>query len=151
MLGHELLDPLGIEGEIRRSQGLALLDMSTSLASDKQLRNVKGQLCFDKQVALSGYEIHAGITTGPALERPMIRLGRESDGAISPDGQIMGTYVHGLFGSAEACAALLRWAGLAEAKVEDYYAITEVAINRLADAIEHALDMDALYSLIKEK
>ncbi len=150
MLGNELLDPEGIEGKLRKSQGLGLLDMTTTLVSDKQLRNVRGQLCMAGMPAVAGYEIHAGITTGSALDRPLIKFEQGHDGAISDDDQVMGSYVHGLFGSADACASLLAWAGLSDVKRVDYDEITETAIDRLADTIEQTLDMDVIYSLIKD-
>ena len=57
---------------------------------------------------MSGYEIHMGETIGPALAHPAVELddGRR-DGAVSPDGQMLATYLHGLFDEPEPCAALL--------------------------------------------
>jgi len=92
-------------------------------------------------VPVSGYEIHAGVSNGPALEQPAVRLddGR-CDGAISTDGQILGTYLHGLFEEPEACAALLRWAGLEAVHTVDYHGLRERDIERLADLVETHLD-----------
>ncbi|WP_122875563.1 cobyric acid synthase, partial [Pseudomonas viridiflava] len=111
MLGEQMHDPLGLEGAAGSSPGLGLLAMSTVLESEKQLRNVRGRLTLE-DAEVSGYEIHAGVTTGAALEQAAVRLddGR-CDGAQSADGQILGTYLHGLFESPAACSALLRWAG----------------------------------------
>ena len=85
-------------------------------------------------VPVSGYEIHAGVSNGPALKRPAVRLddGR-CDGAISTDGQILGTYLHGLFENERACAALLHWAGLETVEAFDYHGLRERDIERLAD------------------
>ena len=101
---------LGLEGAPGSSAGLGLLGFSTELAAEKQLRNVRGHLLLEN-AEVNGYEIHAGVTTGVALEQPAVRLddGR-CDGAQSADGHILGTYLHGLFESPEACGALLRWA-----------------------------------------
>ncbi|KGS13417.1 cobyric acid synthase, partial [Pseudomonas coronafaciens] len=83
----------------------------------------------------------AGVTTGAALEQPAVRLddGR-CDGAQSTDGQILGTYLHGLFESPAACSALLRWAGLENVQSVDYHALRERDIERLADLVEKHLD-----------
>ncbi|MBF8742612.1 cobyric acid synthase [Pseudomonas guariconensis] len=147
MLGQQVHDPLGLEGEAGSSPGLGLLDYATVLEAEKQLRNVCGTLGLE-QAAVSGYEIHAGVTCGPALERPAVQLadGR-CDGAISVDGQILATYLHGLFEGSHSCAALLRWAGLDDAQVIDYEALRERDIERLADLVERHLDTTRLREL----
>lgn len=97
---------------------------------------------------VSGYEIHAGVTSGDALLSAAVLLddGR-SDGALSADGQILGTYLHGLFETPAACSALLRWAGLQEVQEVDYHGLRERDIERLADLVEHHLDTDLLRNL----
>ncbi|MFL9814910.1 cobyric acid synthase [Stutzerimonas sp. VN223-3] len=147
MLGESIADPLGLEGAAGQSDGLGLLALSTELAAEKQLRNVRGRLCLG-DADISGYEIHAGISSGPALERAAVHLddGR-MDGAISEDGQVLGTYLHGLFESPAACEALLRWAGLENAQRVDYHALRERDIERLADLVEAHLDTARLHEL----
>ena len=147
MLGEQVHDPLGLEGPPGSSPGLGLLAFATELEAHKQLRNVRGRLTLEN-AAVSGYEIHAGVTTGPALERAAVLLddGR-SDGACSADGQILGSYLHGLFEAPAACTALLRWAGLADVQEVDYHALRERDIERLADLVEQHLDTDYLREL----
>ncbi|MEE4859098.1 cobyric acid synthase [Pseudomonas alliivorans] len=147
MLGEQMHDPLGLEGAAGSSPGLGLLAMSTVLESEKQLRNVRGRLTLE-DAEVSGYEIHAGVTTGAALEQAAVRLddGRY-DGAQSTDGQILGTYLHGLFESPAACSALLRWAGLRDVQAVDYHALRERDIERLADLVEKHLDGTLLRQL----
>ncbi len=147
MLGERIADPLGIEGEAGQSEGLGLLTLTTELAAQKQLRNVRGHLLLG-DAPIEGYEIHAGISQGPALERAAVRLedGR-MEGAVSADGQVLGTYLHGLFETPEACQALLGWAGLNEAQRVDYHALRERDIERLADMVEAHLDTARLKSL----
>ena len=147
MLGERIADPLGIEGEAGQSEGLGLLTLTTELAAQKQLRNVRGHLLLG-DAPIEGYEIHAGISQGPALERAAVQLedGR-MEGAVSADGQVLGTYLHGLFETPEACQALLGWAGLNEAQRVDYHALRERDIERLADMVEAHLDTARLKSL----
>lgn len=147
MLGRTLSDPHGLEGAAGDSAGLGWLELDTVLEPEKQLRNVRGRLALEN-AEVGGYEIHAGVTSGPALESPAVRLddGR-CDGALSADGQVMGTYLHGLFESPAACAALLRWAGLGEVVEQDYHALRERDIERLADQVEAYLDTQKLKSL----
>lgn len=148
MLGDAIHDPLGIEGEPGSSKGLALLEFSTTLEAEKQLRNVRGTLMLE-DAPVSGYEIHAGISEGRALQRPAVRLEHGADGAISGDGQILATYLHGLFESRQTTDALLRWAGLRDAVTPDYHARREADIDRLADAVESYLDTATLRELLQ--
>ncbi len=83
MLGDHIHDPLGIEGEAGSSAGLGLLELGTTLAAEKQLRNVRGKLLLE-DAPVAGYEIHAGISTGTALQSPALQLEHGADGAISP-------------------------------------------------------------------
>ena len=143
MLGTQIHDPQGLEGPAGSGDALGLLEMETTLHPHKQLHQVAGQLCLDG-AAVSGYEIHMGISQGAALNRPAVQLNGRNDGAISADGQILGSYLHGLFDHPEACAALLRWAGVKEAQGLDYAALREREIERLADAMEQHLDLAGL-------
>jgi len=148
MLGHTIEDPLGIEGEPGMSAGLGWLDMITTLAPEKRLRNVAGRLAF-ADAPVTGYEIHAGVSRGEALQRPLVDLGEDEDGALAPDGQVAGTYLHGLFDQPAAATALLAWVGLAEAvAAPDMGALREAAIERLADAVETHLDTERLLDIL---
>ena len=148
MLGQHIHDPQGIEGEAGSSAGLGLLELETTLAAEKQLRNVRGTLLLE-DAPVSGYEIHAGISSGAALSNPALQLEHGADGAISVDGQILATYLHGLFESPEACSALLRWAGLRDVQATDYRARCEADMERLADAVESCLDTVKLCELFQ--
>lgn len=149
MLGLSLHDPYGLEGDAGSSDGLGLFDLETTQARDKQLRNVRGTLAID-DAPVSGYEIHTGVTAGPALACPAVHLEHRSDGALSGDGQILGTYLHGLFESPSACTALLAWSGLGDVQTIDYQAQREASIERLADAVAAHLDTARLRSIIKQ-
>ena len=144
MLGRAIADPEGVEGSAGESPGLGWLDLTTALLPGKRLCNVSGRLQPDG-ARVRGYEIHVGRTHGPALERPAVLLddGRP-DGAISADGQVMATYVHGVFEEAAACAALLRWAGLSRPVEVDHGVRREQMLDRLADTIESACDLGRL-------
>ncbi|MBK8535339.1 MAG: cobyric acid synthase [Candidatus Competibacteraceae bacterium] len=144
MLGRWIHDPAGLEGEPGSSPGLGLLDFETTLEPEKQLRRVEGRLMLSDAL-ITGYEIHVGVSTGPALAKPVVQLsdGRW-DGAVSDDGQIFGTYLHGLFDAASARDALLHWTGLAVRETPDYRQQREDGINRLADAIEAHLNLGSL-------
>ncbi len=143
MLGEAIHDPRGLEDTPGSIEGLSLLPMQTTLEEEKQLRRVSGQLTLG-DVPIEGYEIHMGISEGAALQRPAVQLGNATDGAISADNQILGTYLHGLFERQEACNTLLRWAGLKEQQAIDYRRLREQEIDRLADGMEQHLDMEQI-------
>jgi len=145
MLGRRLHDPHGLEGAASSVEGFGYLDFETTLEAAKQLRQVRGTLA-EGGAAIAGYEIHMGMTEGAALARPAVQLddGR-ADGAISADGQILATYLHGLFDAPEACRALLAWAGVRDAQAQDYAALREASLERLADTCEAHLDLATLF------
>ena len=143
MLGKKLHDPHGIEGVTGSIDGLNLLDFETTIEKQKELKLVEGQFISDN-AAVSGYEIHMGISEGPALNNPAIRLQDKVDGVISEDNQIMGTYLHGLFDKTSALSSLLKWAGLNETSAFDYEALREQELDRLADEMKKHIDIDLL-------
>lgn len=147
MLGRRIADPRGIEDQAGDSLGFGWLELETELAEEKTLRQVQGHLAFGNGAALHGYEIHAGISHGPALDCPAVRIAERVDGAISSDGHILGTYLHGLFDSAEACAGLLAWAGLDAPESFDAKARREASLERLADSLEHHLDIERVLAI----
>jgi adenosylcobyric acid synthase len=148
MLGRRIADPDGIEGSAGESAGLGWLEIDTTLANEKQLRNAAGVLSLE-QARIRGYEIHTGVSEGEGLSRPFALLddGRP-DGALSSDGQVLGTYLHGAFEAPAACAALLRWAGLAQPAVTDYALLREQSIERLADAVESHLNVERIAAFL---
>jgi adenosylcobyric acid synthase len=146
MLGKYLHDPHGIEGPAGSGAGLGLLDFETTLEYEKQLTRVDGNFIWDG-AGVSGYEIHMGISTGPALKNPAVKLKNKFDGVVSDDGQIIGTYLHGLFDKETALLSLLKWAGLDEIKSFDYESLREEELNRLAEEIEKNIDIDSLFTL----
>lgn len=146
MLGNHVADPEAIEGPAGISEGLGLLDMETVLKPEKQLRREQGRLMLAGAACVEGYEIHAGVTTGSALGTPAVQLQDRTDGAVSEDNQIFGTYLHGLFDHPEALVSLMNWAGLAQVKTLDYRGRQEKEIERLADAIEAHLDLDKTFA-----
>ncbi|WEX11438.1 cobyric acid synthase [Chelativorans sp. AA-79] len=143
MLGRRVLDPQGIEGNQREADGLGFLDVETVMAPEKAVRNVEARSAR-YPVPLSGYEIHLGETTGPDCGRPVAFIGDRPDGAMSPDGRVFGTYLHGLFG-----ADAFRRAFLAEFGVRStggYREQVEAALDAIAGDLERHLDCDGIFA-----
>lgn len=149
MIGTWLHDPHGLESAVTSRPGLGILDYETTLEPQKQLRQVRGRL-VESGACASGYEIHMGVSAGPALARAAIQLddGR-FDGARSEDGQVIATYLHGLFDQQEACSALLGWAGLDRPVPVNYSMLREASIDRLADTLTQHLEIDRLLAAVR--
>lgn len=149
MLGQSIADPLGVEsapGTV--TEGLGYLNVHTIMASQKTLRQVQGHLTWGAAPVV-GYEIHMGQSEGSDAARPFVTThdGRK-EGAISEDGQIMGTYLHGLFDTSAATDALLSWGGLQYGHGVDLAKIQQEGFNAIADCIEAHLDMPAILKIL---
>ncbi|MDP9108096.1 MAG: cobyric acid synthase, partial [Pseudomonadota bacterium] len=135
MLGRSVADARGVEGPSGTSEALGLLDMTTELTATKRLAEVHGRCTF-ADAPVRGYEIHMGRSDGPALRRPAFLIEGQPEGARSDDDQVLGTYLHGVFDTPAACAALLAWAGYGGTDTVDLNALREVSLERIADAAE---------------
>ena len=143
MLGRAITDPDGVEGEPGTSAGLGLLDVETTLARVKQLRLEDARHAASGE-PISGYHMHMGVTSGPDRDRPFARVGEEPEGAVSPDGRVAGTYLHGLFAADGFRRVLL---GNAADPDLAYEAGVEATLDALASHLEQHLDLDALLTL----
>lgn len=146
MLGSRISDPEGIEGPPGAVDGLGLLDIETVLTGDKRLEAVSGS-SFDG-VSLVGYEMHVGRTTGPDCAQPFSVVGGKADGALSRDGRICGTYLHGLFADDRQRSAWLERLG-GGASGLNYEAGVDEVLDRLAAHMEKHLDLDGLLRLAR--
>ncbi|PBB25752.1 cobyric acid synthase CobQ [Mesorhizobium sp. WSM4312] len=147
MLGRRVRDPDGIEGSITEAEGLGLLDIETVMEPEKTVRNVSAHsVQFD--LPLEGYEIHLGRTTGPDTMRPSAIINGVADGAISADGKVSGTYMHGLFGADAFRGKFLESLGIKGGGI-DYRAEVERALDDVAAELETHLDCDAIFSLAR--
>lgn len=146
MLGTRITDPLGLEGEERDIEGLGLLDVETEMAPEKTVRNSSAR-SLEYDAPLTGYEIHLGVTRGADCARPSVAIDNRADGAISADGRVMGTYLHGLFGSDAYRRALLASFGV-EAGAQSYCQTVDQALDQVAEELEAVLDKHWLASLL---
>jgi adenosylcobyric acid synthase len=147
MLGRAVHDPDGIEGARGTATGLGLLDVETTLAADKRLEPAHGAT-FD-QIPFSGYEMHMGVTEGAACARPFARLADGSaEGAMSADGRVIGTYIHGLFADDRQRSAWLeRFASGGSAVAYD--ALIDETLDKLAAHLAAHIDIDRLLKLAR--
>jgi adenosylcobyric acid synthase len=147
MLGRTVADPQGIEGPPGEVAGLALLDVQTVLSDYKRLEPISG--ATDGGVPFRGYEMHMGVTVGADCARPFARLdGGAAEGAVSADGRVFGTYIHGLFADDRQRAAWLARLS-AGAPGLCYDDVIEQTLDRLAAHLETHLDLDRLLKLAR--
>ncbi|MER9854351.1 MULTISPECIES: cobyric acid synthase [unclassified Mesorhizobium] len=147
MLGRMVRDPDGIEGSVTEAEGLGLLDVETVMEPEKTVRNVSARsVPFD--LPLEGYEIHLGRTTGPDTLRPWAVINGVDDGAVSADGKVIGTYMHGLFGADGFRGKFLESLGIKGGGI-DYRAEVERALDEVAAELETHLDCDAIFALAR--
>ena len=143
MLGASVSDPEGVEGPAGAVPGLGLLDVETTLSARKRLERVAA-----KHVAtgseVSGYEMHMGRTTGPDCQRPFLTIDGQPEGAVSANGRVMATYMHGLFGSDTFRGAFLSGLRLGAGARVAYDETVDRTLDALADHLEAVLDVDAI-------
>ena len=153
MLGKLVSDPLGIEGNVGTAPGLGLLDVTTKLTSEKAVTKVSGtDIKFGKKI--TGYEIHIGSTYGPDCARPLvsIRSGNSEerlDGASSPNGLVLGTYVHGLFIEDEFRHAFLQYCGLEKLSMSSFDLEIETALDEFSEHLDKNIDVPRLLDLAR--
>ena len=147
MLGRTIADPDGIEGVPATVEGLGLIDITTTLTTEKRLEPVRGT--SNDGAPFSGYEMHMGATAGPDCMRPFAQLADGTpEGAVSADGRTVGTYVHGLFADDRQRAAwLARFAG-GSATIA-YDELIERTLDALAAHVAAHLDLDRLLTLAR--
>lgn len=160
MLGKKLLDPDAVEGNGLDAVGLGLLPVSTVFQADKKTVQMSGELVAtaftENKMSLTGYEIHLGTTeiedkhVSPFL---LLEDGRV-DGAVSADGQVIGTYFHGIFHNREFTRIVVndlrKSKGLSpiDETVKSDSERREEAYNLLANHVKAHIDMDLLYKIM---
>jgi adenosylcobyric acid synthase len=146
MLGKTIADPEGLDGRAGTVEGLGLLDIATTMSADKSTTLVTG-IHAATGAAVEGYEIHLGRSEGADCVRPLLTIDGRADGAMSADGRIQGTYVHGLFTGDAFRKAWLAHFGIASSLA--YGARIETALDALADHLEKHLDIEQILKIAR--
>ncbi|HEY3331532.1 MAG TPA: cobyric acid synthase [Capsulimonadaceae bacterium] len=157
ILGKSIDDPFGVDGSSDRSSlGLGLLPIATTFEQDKSVKQGTGRTVGSPfgGISVKGYEIHLGCTVvvPNAAEKPFIDLGSHSDGYVLGDGQIIGTYVHGIFDNDSFRSAWLNRvrerASFPIRAPVNTSAVKEKSFDRLAQACRDNLDIEKLLELM---
>jgi len=139
MLGHEIIDEAGMEsaGSIK---GFGWLDMVTTMQLDKTLKRIEATAKWPKAAPVHGYEIHYGDDHPDKSLFPFSHR--------SSDGQVYGTYLHGLFVSSPFRAAWLAEMGINSEGGDNHEARIMASLDRLADALEQRIKPELLAPLL---
>lgn len=160
MLGQIILDPLNIEGTKGSIRGMGIINTITQIESEKTMTRVEGYMKLpDFNGRIYGYEIHMGKTiTGQDMD-PLVQINMENgiettkeDGVYTKDERIFGTYVHGILDSTEFREYLLNKIraekSIPHRKSPVYEGFREEELNKLADIVREALDMNKIYEVM---
>jgi adenosylcobyric acid synthase len=147
MLGKSVADPEGIEGAPGEEPGLGLLDVSTVMTPQKTLTRASASHVATG-APIEAYEIHIGRTEGSDRARAFAMLNGEAEGAVSADGRVSGTYLHGLFSSDDFRKAYLARLDIPSTD-QRYLARVEDALDALADHLDAHLDVDGIFALAR--
>ena len=158
MLGERITDDEGVEAARGASvPGLGLLPVETRFAAAKTTRQASGEVRASvgpwagaTGLPVTGYEIHMGQHAGEGAARPLLDLGGRPDGAVSPDGRVAGTYLHGLLHNDGVRTALLAALGRsgAGAGAAAFAERREEAFDRFASVVRGHLDMGRVRALV---
>ena len=164
MLGERLFDPNHTESRIPEIAGLGLMDFDvtfhetkTTVQSHGTIECSAGWLSEHNGLMLDGYEIHTGTNDFRQGCIPFLRLnGRdEVDGVVNAAGNIMGTYLHGIFDTGSFWHALVDHVRKEKGIQDDGGEVLTMEefrkreYDRLADGVRQNLDMDAVYKIIR--
>ncbi len=148
MLGQWIDDPDGIEGPPGKVPGLGHLHVTTVMKPEKRLALTQATY-LPTGDAVQGYEIHIGQTDGPDRAHGWLSVNGRTEGAASPNGQVRGCYLHGLFAADRFRATFLQNLG-ASGPITAYGAGVEATLDALAEHLEAHLDIDAILGLARQ-
>lgn len=145
MMGDEVRDPEGVEGNIPSLRGLGILPVITTIEGGKQTRQCQFSFIGNRAIAGAGYEIHAGQTTST---NPLCQMDNgETDGCFLNE-KTWGTYIHGIFDNASVIESVLRQVNPEFSSAIDYKTKKEEGYNQLADIIRENVDLDYIYNCL---
>ena len=163
MLGSRLSDPDHSESKVPETAGLGLLDMEVVFEKEKQTVQASGTIGCEtgwltgyNGTVLDGYEIHAGRNLYGPEAIPWLRTGGRTDGVMNSQGNVLGTYLHGLFDDGrlfEAIAGRIRRERGEDRGTQEpisFEAFREKEFDRIAAIVRESVDMDAVYRIIHE-
>lgn len=173
MLGNTIRDPFEVESKLKEIEGMKLLDIDTVFEEEKTTTRIRANINSQKiksnilkycnqeedKNEIYGYEIHMGATTYGSETEALFNIGNKNeqkanykDGAINKSGNIMGTYIHGIFDSIyfrQYIANMLRdKKGIKLKQSSRYENLREKELDKLADIVRNSIDLEAIYRIM---
>ncbi len=164
MLGKVLEDPYGVETTLESMEGLDILPIKTVFEEKKITTRVNGIIAKDlinndTPLSIYGYEIHMGKTTLLDDGKSLININKSNneeanhlDGVVNNKGNVMGTYIHGIFDGVEfrqhIINGLRRDKGIEEKVSMAYEHLREKELDKLADLVRASIDMNKIYKIM---
>lgn len=149
MMGEKITDPLQIEGDIPDIAGLGILPVATTITNEKLTEQCSFKF-KDSNNKCSGYEIHMGETTASETDIPLCILSNGKTDGYLLNKNCWGTYIHGILDNQIVIQDLLSGFNLEQESDFNYQEFKENQYDKLADLIRENIDMDLLYSHLKE-
>lgn len=170
ILGQSIKDPYFTESAVSETSGLGLLDIETVFETEKMTTQISGSIENMESTPLAelsgkkinGYEIHMGVSTRldkcKAFLKIEDRLGEKVDvldGAINENGNVFGTYIHGIFDDIDFTRTYLnlirteKGFDKLESEIKSLEEFKDNEYNKLADLIRKHIDMEKVYEVLK--
>lgn len=162
MLGRTLRDPGHVESRVPEVTGLDLLDMEVAFEAEKRTAQSSGVVCCQSGwlreaagLTVDGYEIHAGRNSLGEAAVPWLKIGDRVDGVMNEGGNVLGSYLHGLFDDGQLFAVIAarirRQKGVdtAQRQPVSLAQFREREFDRIADIVRASVDMDAVYRMVR--
>jgi len=168
MLGNVLKDPYKTESSLQEIEGMKLLDIETTFENEKIMARIEGISSRERAKCaklslfdgnIYGYEIHMGNCIYGNNVQPMFKITNKNgskveyiDGAVNSKGNVMGTYIHGIFDGVEFREYVINMLrikkGIKTRKSVVYESLREKEIDKLADIVRSSLDMEFIYKIV---
>jgi len=164
ILGKKLIDPYGTESSLGECTGLGLLNIETEFIPEKVTTQITGEVNANKgllsacqALKVAGYEIHMGKTSLKGIKEYPFTLYKDtqiSEGSMSTDGLVFGTYLHGIFDNDLLRRQILNnvrnfkgWLPI-EASSINLSALQDEAFNKLAKIVRDNINLPFLYEIM---
>ena len=161
MMGNYIIDDLGVEGEKRVEGGFGFLPTTTKFNKDKITKQSSGRIVSNiieeiNNIEVSGYEIHNGETIVNNADNIFIKLRTgEVAGAINDKGNVIGTYLHGIFDNSDFIKQFIKTLIIKNNLEEDYNEVSTYReyklkeLDKLSKILDENIDMVKVKEILK--